>query len=93
MLTIAKYFLNAASPKHHFMVRIFVLNQALIGNNMPTKGSYTSRYVEKECLIYHYKFVLALENTITYNYTTEKFWQPLKMGICALFEVEAWFSG
>jgi len=47
----------------------------------PFHVSYTSRYVEKECLIYHYKFVLALENTITYNYTTEKFWQPLKMGM------------
>lgn len=43
-------------------------------------GSYTARYVEKECLIHYYKLVLALENTITYNYTTEKFFQPLKMG-------------
>jgi hypothetical protein len=49
-------------------------------------GSYTSRYVEKECLIHHYKFVLALENNAaTYNYTTEKFWQPMKMGTVPVY--------
>ncbi len=48
-------------------------------------GSWTSRYREKECLIYNYKFVMALENTITPNYTTEKFWQPLKMGSVPIY--------
>mmetsp|Transcript_21604 Transcript_21604/g.84052 ORF Transcript_21604/g.84052 Transcript_21604/m.84052 type:complete len:150 (-) Transcript_21604:77-526(-) len=31
-------------------------------------------------MVYHYKFTFALENSFVYNYTTEKMWQPLKMG-------------
>eukprot|EP00937_MAST-01D_sp_MAST-1D-sp2_P002696 g2696.t1 len=45
-------------------------------------GNGVSDYVDlaKECMLSKYKFYLSFENTKDTNYTTEKLWQPLKMG-------------
>mmetsp|Transcript_21611 Transcript_21611/g.84093 ORF Transcript_21611/g.84093 Transcript_21611/m.84093 type:complete len:451 (-) Transcript_21611:36-1388(-) len=48
--------------------------------NVPWVNRIHHEGPQKECVVYHYKFVFALENSYVYNYTTEKMWQPLKMG-------------
>jgi GR25 family glycosyltransferase involved in LPS biosynthesis len=45
----------------------------------------TTRYFEKECVLYHYKFSLAMENSEDDGYVTEKLWQALKMGSVPIY--------
>ena len=36
-------------------------------------------------MLYHYKFTLAMENSVDESYTTEKLWQALKMGTVPIY--------
>ena len=48
----------------------------------------------KKALLKHYLFTVAIENTFTYDYVTEKLWQPLAAGSVPLYygapNIEDW---
>lgn len=48
----------------------------------------------KKALLKHYPFTVAIENTLTYDYVTEKLWQPLAAGSVPLYygapNIEDW---
>jgi hypothetical protein len=46
------------------------------------KGSWTA---SKKAMIKHYKFTVAMENSIEHDYVTEKLWHPLAAGSVPLF--------
>lgn len=42
-------------------------------------------WIRQRCLIGHYRFYLAFENSRSESYVTEKLWQPLLMGAIPIY--------
>jgi len=50
---------------------------------LPHTGSTV--WSQKECMMHHYKFALAIENSRDMDYITEKLWQPLRAGAVPIY--------
>lgn len=53
--------------------------------NSSLPGDDDPRWIQQRCVISHYKFYLAFENSQNQGYVTEKVWQALVMGAIPIY--------